>query len=557
MTVRERVLGFKKALSAGDVFAEYPELTRAVGYLVNFVLGLALASARVFTSSAAFGMAAVAQAGTGLGGVACLVGASAGYLIGGGFDWGIKYVAASMLVFTTAFICRELKFYERDWFMPLMTSIITGSTQFLNSYSPILVVPTSVLLMTETVLSGGAAYFFKLALSPPKYDSEAAETARAISLLILLSCTLMAMSELNIMGVMSIGRFAAVLTVMTVSFKGSLTSGAAAGAALGLAMDISAGGAPFFTMAFSFSGLLSGVFQKHGKPTFLISYTLANLVSVLWTWNTAMRIEILYEVFAASVIFMILPSSLLNYIGGVFRSAKTGEGEAGLRRYSANRIRQLGTAFGDLYDTVRRGMERETNDNEIATVYDRAADSVCKTCKRKSECWERGYLDTINAMNDATEPMMKKGFLAKTDLPGHFVEHCEQPQDFIAAVNAELRGLMYRRQYRARVAENRAAAYGQYADMVSIMESIAGELDSAAGPDHLGERRLLRFLQNMDIDAEASVFRERSGRLRAVIESARLYKLTNEPDYLDKLSGVLGVRLCRPADDTRRRAASS
>lgn len=51
---------------------------------------------------------------------------------------------------------------------------------------------------------------------------------------------------------------------------------------------------------------------------------------------------------------------------------------------------------------------------------------------------------------------------------------------------------------------------------------MAEDLKNAAGPDALAERRLLRYLNARDIDADVAVFRDQSGRLRAVIESARL-----------------------------------
>ena len=83
-------------------------------------------------------------------------------------------------------------------------------------------------------------------------------------------------------------------------------------------------------------------------------------------------------------------------------------------------------------------------------------------------------------------------------------------------------------------------------DMAEILETVSRELAGTNGADHLAERRLIRYLLTMDIDADAAVYRDGRGRLRAVIESGTLSKLLKEPDYLDKLSTVLGMRLCRP-----------
>ena len=82
--------------------------------------------------------------------------------------------------------------------------------------------------------------------------------------------------------------------------------------------------------------------------------------------------------------------------------------------------------------------------------------------------------------------------------------------------------------------------------MAEILETVSRELAGTNGADHLAERRLIRYLLTLDIDADAAVYRDGRGRLRAVIESGTLSKLLKEPDYLDKLSTVLGMRLCRP-----------
>ena len=433
--------------------------------------------------------------------------------------------------------------------MPSVAALITAITGELNTLEVLTPIPAPILITAEITLAGGSAYFFKIALSSGGPISEAGEAKRNISLLILASCALMAFSNFVVLGIISVGRVASMLIVMLAACKGGFLTGSAAGAALGLAMDISTGGPPFFTMAYSFSGLLSGVFGKNSRFIFTLSYVLANAVAVLWTWGGALRLEALYETFAASVAFMILPSSLLSYAGKLLEQPMSGRGEADLRRYSSARIRHVSAAFRDLYETVHRTVGTEINDNDIATVFDRAADSVCVSCKQRDECWQRDYLETVNIMNDVTRKMTERGRLETGDLPMRFAERCESTKEFVAAVNSELRGMTYRRQYKTRLAENRAAAYGQYAEMSSVLENFANELDGRATSEPSVERRLSKYLRGMDISAEVSAFRDVSGRLRVTIESERLFKLVVEADYLEKLSAVAGERLCRPASD--------
>ena len=142
--------------------------------------------------------------------------------------------------------------------------------------------------------------------------------------------------------------------------------------------------------------------------------------------------------------------------------------------------------------------------------------------------------------------MTERGLLEAEDIPEWFRDKCTGLAAFVAAVNAELRASAGRRQFRARMEESRSAAWSQYEDFAEILIDVARELGSLNGADPLAERRLMRYLRSQDIEADAAVFRDSTGRLRAVVESGKLSALTSDPAYLDKLSAVLGVRLCRP-----------
>lgn len=516
-----------------------------------FLLGLVMSCARVLENGAPFGMAMVACSGPGVYGVFALTGAALGYLISGGVEWGIRYIAAAVLVYTIAFIFQELKVYKREFFMPCAAGLVMAVTGFLGSFSVTAgSVPLIAELFLETCLAFGGSYFFREALSGGLRTTESAELKHSVSVMIMLSCILMAFSRIALFSVVSIGRFLALILVMTSAMKGGMLTGAAVGTVLGLAMDVTGTGAPFYTMAYAFSGLLSGVFGKHGRLFFVLSFILSGALSVVCAWNQEVYISALFETFSASVIFMLLPASFLNHVGLILQSMERGSGESGLRRFAALKVKNLSEAYGELYETVKKSLEEPYNDENIARVFDRAADQVCVQCRYKNRCWNAEYVDTLSAMNDATQAMQEHGSLSVEDLPGFFREKCTGLPAFVTAVNGELRAMAYRRQLRAKLSENRSVAWGQYNDMAQMLGRVADELGSINGADPLAERRLIRYLRSLDIDAETAVFRDGGGRLRVVIESGRLTPLTRDENYLEKLSSVVGVRLCQPRELT-------
>ncbi|MDO4982616.1 MAG: SpoIIE family protein phosphatase [Eubacteriales bacterium] len=516
--------------------------------LIYMGLGMGMSCARVLETGAPLGMAMVACSGAGLTGVFALLGAAIGYLLSGGLEWGIRYVAASVLVYTISFVFQELKISKHEFFMPAASACVMAVTALLGNPALGQAMPLYAKIFPETVMAFGGAYFFREALTDTLRMTEGEELKHSTAVLVMAACALMAFARAVLFKTVSVGRVIALLLVMTSAYRGGMLTGAAVGTVFGMAMDVTRISSPFYTMSYAFSGLLSGAFGKRGKVIFTLSFILAGTLSVICVWNTEVYITALFENFCASVIYMALPNRVLNRVGLMLQAVEKGSGEAGLRRFAAGRVRNLSQAYGTLYETVRRNMEEPFNDENIATVFDRAADMVCAECKNKNRCWNSDFMDTLSAMNDATRAMSEKGSLESADLPGYFRESCTHLESFVAAVNGELRSFSYRRQLKAHLQENRNVVWSQYSDIAHILSHVADELGSVNGSDPLAERRMTRLLKSMDIEAQTSVFRDAAGRARVIIESPQLNSLLKIDGILEKLSGVAGVKLCVPAE---------
>lgn len=545
MAVKGKLIDWTRNLSVGQALRQRPELAQFLGYLLYFGLGLCGGFSCLFGSCGPFGIAMVAQAGGGLAGLFSLLGASIGYIAVGGMQWGIRYVATATLVYTAAFVFQSLKVSRTGWFMPLVTTAITGLTSALNAFEMARDLSMVVVTVSEVALAGGCTYLFKQAMAQTERNTDAAEFRHGLGLVVLLASMLMAFVPLTVMGQISVGRFLALVALMAISSRSGMLAGGAAGIALGAAMDLSGGVEPRYLVCYAFAGLFAAVYSKRGRFVFTLAFLVCSVLSALWVWQGELPGSFLFELFAACVVFMILPVKVLE-AARLLSPSTVGKGETGLRVYSARRLRSIGEALGDLHDTIQSSLEESARDQDAAKVFDRAADTVCVKCENKSSCWHMEYLETLAVMNAVAPIMLEHGRLKEEDLPERFVEKCPSTQLFLTAVNAELRAQMHRRQFRSRLAEHRAAAFGQYADMARLFRDAAAELRAGGGAEPLAERRLQRYLQGRDLDCEVSVFRDRSGRLRASIEGGQLSQLLKSPDYLDKLSAVLGVRLCQP-----------
>lgn len=549
MKIKPQMMELRRQLVSGSLPEQRPQLAAAFAWILNFFLGFILGLVPVFGGCGSFGTAAAAQAGAHLSGFFCALGASAAYLISFPFAEGIKYVAAVFLVFTSVYIFQDLKIYKKQWFMPVIASFFTLVTGILGNLDLRADTVNISVLGVKVIMAGGGTYFFKEALSSSERDTESAELRHGVAVVILLAAMMMSLNRVEIMGSVSIGRFFALLMVMVSAFKGGCLSGSAAGTALGLAMDISIVSSPGYIFVYAFSGLVSGLFARHGKLVFILSFIVSAAVAAFGAMSETKEIGVFYEVFASSVVFMLLPGGVQNIIGGFLRPQQLSPGESGLRKYAARRVEKISLAMKDLFYTVDESLGKQSNDEDISAIFDRAADAVCAHCKLKNECWNKNYMDTLAVFNDVTPAIKSRGMVIKNDIAEHFAKKCPHCGELIGAINGELRAQTYRKQFSVRLRENAIAAYGQYMDISTLLQDVSEELMNSYGPDVLSQRRLLRFLRSIDVEADVSVFRDRSGRLHIIMESTRLGQLLRDKTYLDKLSSAVGVRLCKPVSE--------
>ena len=100
-------------------------------------------------------------------------------------------------------------------------------------------------MLIETVFSFGGCWFFREAMSGRERTTESEELRYAGSVLITAAVLLMAVSQIEIFGAISLGRLVAVLIVMTCTLRCGIMTGCTIGTAFGIAMDLTAGGMPF------------------------------------------------------------------------------------------------------------------------------------------------------------------------------------------------------------------------------------------------------------------------------------------------------------------------
>ena len=509
---------------------------------IHLLLAAVLAGASVFEGRAPFGAAFVGAAGSGLYGGAALVGACFGSLATLDFSSGLRYSSAAILTFALAFAFYDWKALRRPWAMPGAAALLVGATglivQSQRGWRPV----DGIYLLLEVVLTGAACWAFRAALAPMRRQKEKAPGVRLAGMTALLCVCLIALVPVRLYQGVSLGRAMAMLTVLAAAWQGGTAAGAIQGAAIGLAMDLASQGAPLCAMTCGLAGLAAGLCRGRGRLEPALVYVLAALAAVLWTWDRGLEPALVYEILSAAALFLLLPQRTLRRLGTSLSPELAGSADLRAQRVVQQRLENTSRAFRTLCDSLRTAFRGPDNDNDVATVFDRAAGRVCRGCSLRERCWKSEYNTTFNALNDATPAMVERGRAEAGDFPRYFADRCVHFAPFVAAVNEELTALFYRRQYDARIRESRAAVCRQYAQLSDLLGEAAAELSRELAPDPVGDRRLRQRLAEMGLDVRASVYRDGRGLLRVEAEGPDCAALSR-PSRLSDLSDALGAPL--------------
>ncbi len=512
---------------------------------IRFLLAAVLAGAEMFGGYAMCGVAFTAASGPGIAGFSALVGAGFGYLCFHGLVGGLRYIAACVLVFAMSFAFWDVPLCRRSWFMPGAAALLNGVVGFIYLSEDGWRTAQVIFFATEVILTAAMTYFYRLAFSvweDPREEGGLSIRQTVGSLV--LGCTaLMTLNQVAIMGNLSLGRVLCALLVMVAGWKGGVGAGTVVGVTAGLAMDFAAISSAYYTMSFAFAGLMAGVFWKQGRLMTVVAYVVANAAAVLWSWEAGPRISLLYEVFVASVVFLLLPDRLLQRLAALVRQDRGADSAHRAREYAARHLAATAAAFRDLAAGMGESVRGRSGGKEDGNkVFDRAVERVCAKCSLREMCWNRDYQATRSALNDALPILLDKGRGTPGDYPAWFAAKCVEIKNFSAAVNEELAAWLARRQYQARARENRGAVCRQYNQLAGALEKASIELSQELAVDPTRQRRVQQRLAALGLEGESAVYYDEHGHLRVEIAGTRLTVL-DTPEERGKLSDLMGVPL--------------
>ncbi len=520
-----------------------PKMLPLVEGLGRLLLAGTFAGAELLEGAAPFALAFVAATGAGVLGFFALIGALGGYFLFHGTAGGLHYMAGSILVYAASFALYDCKWREVKALIPSAALVLGGLCRFLSidgqGWNPGRLIGFGL----ELLLFFLGTWLFRAGLQAvgrTGYYIAAQSDMERAGLLFAGVVALIALGSVQFYGEFSLGRVLALLMVLLIAKSGA-KDGLFAGCLVGLAMDMAAGRGPYYCMSYAVSGFAAGLARERGHMVTLLVYVAAQTATLLWTWETGMRIGMLYELLAAVILYLLLPRRLkekgVQCLTVPVRDAGIWEGG---RSRAVRHVQETAKAFRALYESLQMPETRSSNVEDVAEVFHRAAERECRKCASRDECWGQDYQSTQQTLGAVVSPMLARGRVEAEDFAPHFRSRCRRFNGFLATVNEELKAFLYHKQYQHRVEEGQALLRRQYRDLGGILEQTAREMAGEFTPDLPRERKLRRYLQEHGLDASGRVYYNVQKQL--VVELPYSERLAGERGR-DELSTLLGIKL--------------
>lgn len=543
-----------------QILSENTKWLKSLGFLG---IGAIMASASLFGLISPFGVAFCAALG-GTSSIAAALGAVIGYTFTSAAAVNMKYIAAVMLVAAAkAMFGGRTGLFGKS--MPVkrgtaVSVIITLLAMLVSSAAVILSAGFTfydlLLCFSEITIACGATYFFARGEDARAAGLSGASKSDLSCIIISLAIIATGFSGFQISG-LSLGRMLCVLAILLAAAYGGEAAGSVAGIVAGIAMAISGGDLNYVIAAYAFGGLIAGVLGGMGRIAAAVAFISVNAVTAFLTQDASAMYISLLEVFAASVIFVAMPSSLMAGLRPLRRGASGGNGMRGLLR---DRLSDISDALSSIGATTRKvgeelGKLEGQDANEVAV---RAVDRVCRRCSMKNTCWQFSYNDTRDALSAAVLVLKRDGGINRASLPRYLAANCTKTNDMLTELNAQFQAYLSREGVSRKVSQVRSVLTNQFDSLSMIMDEFSEQLYALKSFDEAKARRVREYFEKSGIEARrVTVFTDEHGRVTAMltIPNYHIAKMNRTKAALD-LCGLLEAELDLPHITARKQQAT-
>lgn len=461
-----------------SISAELTVKERDIGFLKGSAVtaaGFFLALTKLFGLPAPFAAASISV----MNGFECVfmfVGAAAGYVINGGLEICVPYVAA-MGALTLIRLLIGLVFpHTRSEVLRIIQSALAGGCVFAANIvtaggvyeiflsAAFAVISTVYVYCADRIRNAGINGIFA---------GHKAATSAAVCILFILITAAVTSLEL---GVLNIGVFISVLAVL---YSSEVKSEASSAVCAVLSSAGIAAGNPDFAAScimISVTAPVIMLLEKYGRITKACVFILTVGLGLIITGMTQTNSIAAISAAAAAVVYMAVPERYAPFRDAINKA----EIRTPARPYAAfgQKLGSMGDTIDEMRSAVIRTSKALENENirDISWVYNKAADNICKNCRSNMKCWGQLYNETTDIMNKAAAELRSGHFVSEDMLGAHLLTGCSERTRLAAELNRQYAVYCSAESASRKVSEMRNVLTGQLSATGTLLKKMSEEL---------------------------------------------------------------------------------
>lgn len=496
-----------KAIQIDRESTDTKELAKAIAAAVlSFLFG----AARIFGSISPFSIALVcglpiryAVTATVGGIVSAIVFARTGFA---GYYITALLVALGGRMLLARFLHRKV----RPIFLSLTAFTATAlGTVFFSLIRPMSTVDF-VLMISEIVLSSCFTYFFAIGGNAVlRKRSGVFSYTELASLCIIFVAILTTLANFSIFRV-NIGVIVGVAAVYVIMSRFGIIGSSVASIAVSIGLCLSSTDMLEFCGILIIASFLAGAFSPLGKFGQMAAFIALSTFCLFLMGAPVFLTYRLIDIFFSTAIFVLIPERWINLIKADDNTHAVTSAVVNPRFMQGSVATKLSFAsdtIRDLEDELETVSSRfsEIDYNNISTIYETAANTVCKGCTKMLTCWDNDYSDTLNAFNPLSDTLRISGEVTKETLPSYFRERCCKSDKLCAAVNEYYRGFVSKQNAKRQISESRRIVFEQFNSIADMLVEVSEEIGGVTGYDERLTRAISTAYQKLEAEPEQVV----------------------------------------------------
>jgi len=288
---------------------------------------------------------------------------------------------------------------------------------------------------------------------------------------------------------------------------------------------------------YAVGAVVCGIFSRIKRSVGIFAWLIFAAATLSYFFGTYASMDALFGIVIASAVLLFIPREMRRRIREVFgrRGNVNIRHDSRMRELICDRLWRMSEGYRDVCGAVTMASDKlfKTNLSNISTVFEMAHRRACRTCELVHRCWEKEYFTTMDAMNNATEELVKKKLLYPEDFAPHFRASCIRIDEFTDAVNDAYRELLMRRKLSGKQKQTRKLALEQYTALSRMMDALAREFSEEITFNTGAEEKIIDFLKRERVRPKSVMVMEREGgRMSAELDFSEDEPLCMEKEKL-------------------------